>query len=291
MKLAAVPAASMGGMVPLLIGLLGSSAMGEAGGRVGEQVGSLGGKEWGERGRQMGEALGQIAVPGEKEPLLAGLAGRYEPFRLKRPEVELPPQEDLVAQMRQALARRPAAETLSRPAATQPLPDFARPSPADTPQVYYHGTDTDFVDYKKSPTASRSGEGYYFTHEPLVASQYATQRHRSHRQALAPNVRPVYLRFQKPFTVTGAPASPELVSSLLTVAQAHPRYQAVIPVLEHAAAHPTRTDRLHVRMAKELPQVNQFLADAGYDAVQYGMETVVFDNKQIIPLFAGTKEK
>src|SRR5258708_21609231 len=112
MKLAAVPAAGMGGMVPLLMGLLGSSVMGEAGGRLGEQVGSLGGKEWGERGRQMGESLGQFAVPGEKAQLLEGLAGRYDPFRLKRPEVELPPREQLVAQIQAVMGENPSRDTV-----------------------------------------------------------------------------------------------------------------------------------------------------------------------------------
>ncbi|QCW21969.1 lysis protein [Caulobacter phage Jess A] len=162
------------------------------------------------------------------------------------------------------------------------------------PKVMYHGTRSDFSAFGKIDGGNAFGDGYYFTDNPAVASNYATGEN-VNRITLpgdaGPNVMPVYLKAEKPLNL--ADRNSLLPQDVLADLEKEANKQQ--PKTFKKGELAKSFDRAYKATAGNVRQwlgENGIDADAafkalGYDALITEMGTVVFSPTQIKSVFNG----
>lgn len=169
----------------------------------------------------------------------------------------------------------------------------------------YHGTNSDFGEFKRVDGGNARGAGYYFTESPETASAYATGENVNRitpEGNAGPNVMPVMLQAKKVFDES-AMLSRQQINELqkAAVAEGQDWKRGELAKTFDYAYKPTATNVAQT-LSYDPDVVNRILQRAGYDARKGGAmdrqgaiagqsDIVVFDPSQIRSRFAAFDPK
>lgn len=151
------------------------------------------------------------------------------------------------------------------------------------PKTMYHGTRSDFSQFAKIDGGNAYGDGFYFIDDPAKASDYASGDN-VNRISLpgnaGPNVMPVFLSMKKPFH-TRKVLEKKDIDAIEAAAN------KVAPGFFKKGELAKNFDRAYAangdNVLYQLPsgKQNEIIKAAGFDGMETGYGTVVFDKSQI----------
>lgn len=145
--------------------------------------------------------------------------------------------------------------------------------PSGQPKQVYHGTCSDFKEFRPSPRGWY-GQGFYFVDCPTIAGNYAFEQDQEHGQ----NVVPVFLSIRRPYHYRET-------SALFCIGNDMTNFPLVRELLDASAAKPLLDKMLQADSGYLGEQLKNALSSQGYDGLvvtsNFGAEYIVFDRSQI----------